>query len=238
MRSQCRATCMSACCTRSSARWWSPVSSQAVRSNAPLRAATNSSNAARSRSSLLLMATPFTPYDARDPPRGGHRARRILQARARSTASTSDVGVVEVEGQPQPAGPDGGADAGGGESLGHVGRARHRDDRRVAGRQAEAVAEGVGQGQVVGVDAVDADLEQQVERRGVAHPAAPGRREVEAAGVLGQPQRRPVDGVPPRAAGVPARGQRSAPRRAARGRRRRSRCRGGRAATCSRSPTT
>ncbi len=117
---------------------------------------------------------------------------------------------------------------------GTSGGQRHGHDRRVAGRQADAVAEGVGEGQVVGVDAVDPDLEQQVERGHVADPAAPGRREVVAAGVLGQPQRRPVDGVPARAAGVPAGRERRAPRRRGRARPRRSRCRAGRAATCSR----
>src|SRR6476469_3043908 len=48
MRSQCFAAWTSAACTRSSARWWSPVRRYAVRARAGPRARTNASNPDRS----------------------------------------------------------------------------------------------------------------------------------------------------------------------------------------------
>ncbi len=111
-------------------------------------------------------------------------------------------------------------------------RRRRSPSRR---RQPEAGAEAVREPDVVRVDGVDADVLEQRQRRRRAHPAQPRGRDVEAAGAAGQPQRGAVVGLDGIVAGVPAREVRLQPLARPPGGWRRTPCRAGSSATCSRS---
>jgi RimJ/RimL family protein N-acetyltransferase len=109
--------------------------------------------------------------------------------------SASSARRVEVAGEAQRAAAARSHHAGLRQPLGRaVVEPRHRDDRRVARRQPEARAQPVRRAHVVHVDRLDADVRQQRERRRRADPAQPRRRDVEAAGVGRQAQRRAVVG--------------------------------------------
>src|SRR6478735_2133758 len=95
MRSQCLAACTSAACTRSSARWWSPVRRYAVRARAGPRAWTNSSNPDRS-----VIRTPFTVGDARMRRGGGQPKETISAGAAGEALEVHDHHGAGLEAQP------------------------------------------------------------------------------------------------------------------------------------------
>jgi hypothetical protein len=80
-----------------------------------------------------------------------------------------------VEGEAEEVAVVGEHHAGVGEPGDRPGAGRDRDDRGVARLQPQPGAEVVGEREVVVVDRVDADLQQELERRRLGHPAEPRR---------------------------------------------------------------
>lgn len=115
--------------------------------------------------------------------------------------------VVEVERGAHSAGPHGGPDRGGRESLGGIGGV-HGDDRGLLRRSVEPGEEGVGQADIMAADALRIDGGQQFQGVRSTYPAEPRRGDVQATCVLGQPKRQTVDRVPDVLARIPTGGAR------------------------------